>query len=291
MATSFDNSWLALSKPGKAQKYFDLDTPSNMSLEDKSYNKINAWWLAEFSRLIYRQEQDELGQYADGLTRQAVLQQVGFQELHFFNNKSTQCAVFAPQDGTFAVLVFRGTHDAYNWLLNLNTWPATWQKGGSVHSGFKSSFDAVWQVVENYLDSLQVPVYYTGHSLGGAMAVLAASSRPPYALYTFGCPRVGNSAFTETLQGFPHYRIVNHCDVFTTVPARFLNFAHTGKLIYIASNNQFLFNPSDELIKSDRKRVDPNLSETTNFRHWYDPAEFLADHAPVNYVAHLERRL
>ncbi len=291
MATLFDNSWIALSKPGRAKTYFNLETLPDMHLEDKSYNKINAWWLAEFSRLIYRQEQDELGKNADGLTRQSVLQQVNFQELRFFNHKSTQCAVFAPKNEQFAVLVFRGTHDAYNWLLNLNTWPATWKMGGTVHAGFKQSFEAVWQAVDSYLETLQVPIYYTGHSLGGAMTVLAASRRPPYALYTFGCPRVGNQAFTETLQGFPHYRVVNHCDIFTTVPARFFNFSHKGKLIYIASNNQFLFNPSDELIKFDRKQTDPNLSEPTNFRHWYDPAEFLADHTPVNYVAHLERRL
>jgi len=40
---------------------------------------------------------------------------------------------------------------------------------------------------------------FTGHSLGGALAMLAASYWPPEQVHTFGCPRVGNSGFVKTV--------------------------------------------------------------------------------------------
>ena len=45
------------------------------------------------------------------------------------------------------------------------------------------------------------PLYVVGHSLGAAVAVLASSGfmlnhgATPAAIYTYGCPRVGNEAF------------------------------------------------------------------------------------------------
>lgn len=84
-----------------------------------------------------------------------------------------------------------------------------------------------------------VPVYVTGHSLGGALAtVVFAAIRgrplPPNVmlrdLITFGSPRVGDEEFSQSLltdrtRKTPNlqssYRIVNKDDVVTSVPGTF----------------------------------------------------------------------
>lgn len=294
MSIEFDNTWNALLEPGFATEYFSLPTLKPMKLGITHYDPINAWWLAEFSRLIYRQEQDELGDLFDGLTRDQVLAKVGFRESRFFNGGRNQCAIIeSAQQPQVAILVFRGTDHVQDWIANLNTLPATWEYGGIVHSGFKEEFSEVWPQIVNYLDTLTMPLIYTGHSLGGALALLAASAKPPHMVYTFGCPRVGDERFAHTLKNIPVHRVINNRDIVPTLPpmTALLEFCHVGELHYITHNGQLLINPNDELIEADRRKSDPIFGKITDDRRWFDPYEFLADHAPINYVAHLERLL
>jgi hypothetical protein len=66
------------------------------------------------------------------------------------------------------------------------------------------------------------PLFITGHSMGGALAVLTAwrlatLGRPPVATYTFGAPRVGDTTFCSGY-ALPTYRIVNRLDIVPEVP-------------------------------------------------------------------------
>ena len=72
-----------------------------------------------------------------------------------------------------------------------------------------------------------LPLYFTGHSLGGALATVLAylltTTDPlltPPVLYTFGEPRVGNLAFARSLAlALPsHYRVVHWRDVVPHLP-------------------------------------------------------------------------
>ena len=56
---NFDNSWDAVLEPGKATLYFDVLSDIGFEVDSLSYSKINAWWLAELCRLVYRQGADE----------------------------------------------------------------------------------------------------------------------------------------------------------------------------------------------------------------------------------------
>ena len=64
----------------------------------------------------------------------------------------------------------------------------------------------------------------TGHSLGGALALLATRSINTdnlAACYTFGSPRVGNQEFDEVLKA-PVYRVVNAFDLVPFSPPSFI---------------------------------------------------------------------
>lgn len=292
---NFDNSWNALLNPGKAAKYFDLHSGKPFEATATSYSKINAWWLAEFSRLIYKDDAVGPGK------RQDFLDKVGLQE-HFIESPphaqaDTQCAIIKPSQTDkppFAVLVFRGTSNLRDWLTNLRELPVEWEKGGQVYDGFMHALNSVWDPVEAALDQLNCPLFYTGHSLGAALATLAASRRPPQGLYTFGSPFVGDKQFALTLPGQGMFRVANNRDIVATLPLDLADFGqvHVGELHYIAHDGQMLLNPADDQVAKDRLQRDTMNSPSSNLlRHFIEPAEFLADHAPVNYVAHLERAI
>jgi len=279
MPTLFDNSWTALTRPGQAKSYFNINYPP-LELDANSYSKVNALWLAELSRLVYNENSS---------IRQDYLQHVKMYETRFFEHRSNYAIIV--ESAQLAVLVFRGTTTWQDWWFNLQTWPTVWPLGGQVHSGFKKALENIWQAIDNYLNTLKVPVFYTGHSLGGALAILAASKRPPKSWYTFGAPLVGDAKFVSTLT-MSGYRVVNNRDIFATLPPTWIGqFWPAGELHYIARHHQRLANQTVECVFKNRKSSDYPLQELTNYRKWYYPPEFLYDHAPVNYVAHLERLL
>ena len=89
------------------------------------------------------------------------------------------------------------------------------------------------------------PLWITGHSLGGALATLAAArfalemDKPVRGIYTFGQPRVGDREFArifdaELKQRF--FRFVNNSDIVTRIPTRELFFSHVGSLRFFDSN-------------------------------------------------------
>lgn len=87
-----------------------------------------------------------------------------------------------------------------------------------VHPGFWQAFEAVRPEIEATLSHAKLkdlPLYITGHSLGGAIAIVAthvlASDRTA-ACYTFGAPRVGNLAFGQCIK-VPIYRFINANDI------------------------------------------------------------------------------
>lgn len=117
--------------------------------------------------------------------------------------------------GRLAIIAFRGTEpiNLASWLTDADVItqdvPASWNARGEVHRGFLANLEAVWDDVEDQLGRTPegaAPVeaiYITGHSLGGAMAVLAAAQllRSPdraarlRGVYTYGQPAVGDHAF------------------------------------------------------------------------------------------------
>ena len=288
----FDNSWKALLKPGETTLYFDVYGRTKLQVDRPEFSPINAWWLAEFSRLIYRLGPQEAPSFPAGPSRQEILNGVGLEELKFIRSDKAQCAVIksiASPDPKFRALVFRGTDEPIDWLTNLRVRLTRWAGPGHVHEGFRDAFETVWPEVEQLLTEDDGPIFYTGHSFGAALATLAAARRPPQTLYTYGSPLVGDKVFVASLSGVRTYRVVNNRDIVTTLPPP-LGYHHAGELHYITHDGSIVVNPDDVTVALDRLRRDSSAKLLRNLNGAFtDAPEFLADHAPVNYVAHLER--
>ncbi len=94
--------------------------------------------------------------------------------------------------------------------------------GIEVHQGFLDDADAAWTFVRPLLRP-GVETRITGHSLGGALAVLTAmrvqlAGLPVARVVTFGQPKVTNEAGVARFRALPLLRVVNHDDPVPLLP-------------------------------------------------------------------------
>ena len=104
------------------------------------------------------------------------------------------------------ILAIRGTDGATDALTDALIGPGVpGPSGTAVHAGFNRTWKSLQEQIDRHLPSQGLAgttVHCVGHSLGGALATLAAdylSHRTQVKLYTFGCPRVGMIDFTQSL--------------------------------------------------------------------------------------------
>lgn len=182
---------------------------------------------------------------------------------------------FVAANDTHTLIVFRGSTSIPDWLTNFQSVidPGPLDgKNSKVHKGFQDALFPTLLTIGWHLSNIKSStakdnVWVTGHSLGGALAVLLTAMMVdvditsnmiiPKGLYTFGAPRVGNQAFQVAFdQKFSHtsFRIVNEGDVVPHLPPEFLSpgFSHTRKPI--------LF------LEDGTREEDPTGSEWQKFR-------------------------
>ncbi len=165
------------------------------------------------------------------------------------------------QDGAVGVLAFRGTvPDSFlNWLTDADTTLRNFHFG-RVHGGFFLNVEPLWGEIAEAIDQAirgesepalgQEPqgklrnLYITGHSLGAAMAVIAAARiyANDYAdwqelvrgVYTYGQPAVGDADFARHYEPrLPLYRHVYGYDIVPHLPPRTVGeFVHFGEEFY-----------------------------------------------------------
>jgi len=118
-----------------------------------------------------------------------------------------------------------------------------------VHRGFYNAYLTVARQVNLAAKSLLAScqgchIYITGHSLGGAIATLAAADlfqvTKDLTLYTFGSPRVGDEKFAAYFDRIvpDTYRVVHSQDLVPHLPQRFLGFRHVSREVWYHSGAQ-----------------------------------------------------
>lgn len=197
-------------------------------------NIHNAHFLGTAAKLAYK-DADEV---------QKTLASWKMDLVKFFDRSDTQ-AYLAQNDDT-CILAFRGTQPdkVKDWLTDLNTTQVAGPVG-KVHAGFWNALNNVWADVSSTLQAKRGTrnLWITGHSLGGALAVLATAKllmdkqhpRPVTGLYTYGQPRVGNETFCKSFDqamGAKTFRFVNYKDIVPRVPLTRMKFGDLGTFQY-----------------------------------------------------------
>lgn len=259
----------------------------------KQLSMANAWWLCNLSHLAYYDEADA----------RPVLQRVGLRLEAFIDDrkeqdskgkliKDTQALIVSNDDAV--MLVFRGTEpDAYKDILaDAYLTPVDFPGKGKVHAGFYYALSGdCWRHILEVLDRPEnkaKSLWISGHSLGAAMAMVAAAHVKPAGLYNFGSPRVGDAAFCASLANVNFHRFVNCSDVVTQVPLKdLLGFQHGGTLQYFDAPASLYTQPSKTFTERDRLKAQwlyplqvwpvPLLNDKLFLRSF-------ADHAVLNYA-------
>ena len=146
---------------------------------------------------------------------QPVFDHLGFSLIEQFDRNGTQ-AILAT-DGHLTILAFRGTEEIGDFLADLRYVKTDFPGGGRVHRGFYHAFVQVRDEIAAGLENIAAPTIFTGHSLGAAMALMAAVMWSPQEVHVFGCPKTGNKDFVRRLTR-PVNRYENWLDIVTYLP-------------------------------------------------------------------------
>jgi hypothetical protein len=289
-----DRSFTALFGPNQRYPYFENADAFPFQTDARRFALANAWWLAEASMLVYVADKSFV---ADQFRR------VGLNHVRVFrspaNSTHDSQGLIASND-RFAIVVMRGTEpdQPKDFLTDLNLLHTEADDGGQVHLGFKAALDEVWGEMKPHLDALASEgrtIWFTGHSLGAALAVLAADRFGNAAgVYTFGSPRVGDAGFRSRYRQ-PTYRIVNNTDVVTELPPPVF-YRHVGQLSYFGSDHRLNDGIQPDQLLRDRVKghmtaLMTRLSDWAELRFDPIPPKSLCDHAPIDYVTHCWNQL
>jgi triacylglycerol lipase len=187
------------------------------------------------------------------------------------------------------VVVFRGTEpdEIDDIKADVDAVLVVAETVGRVHRGFKREVDDLWEPLEAALRENTKPLWFTGHSLGGAMATISAgrcilSPIPsnPSGLFTFGSPRVGNRRYINFVK-LNHYRWVNNNDIVARMPPRWLGYTHSGRELYLDAYGKV------RSFTSWHKFRDRWLGFFLTLRRW--KFDHLSDHLITSYIQYIHQ--
>lgn len=149
------------------------------------------------------------------------------EDVHFLNHEDETQAFITHNDKVILISI-RGTQEGRDMARDADARQVPHESGlGQAHRGFHEVFVSTKDFIKKYIDAFytgEQTILVVGHSLGGAIALLAAEwirrlpEKPEVVLYTYGAPRVGDATFVREANDLTHHRIVNHNDPVPGVP-------------------------------------------------------------------------
>lgn len=192
----------------------------------------NAYWLANFAKMSYKNEK-EIYTFYRSLSM----------KVDYYHEKGNECTLAYNDNDIF--IAFSGT--TFNeWLDILDDIDAKCIRHtecGCAHEGFyiRAIHINSWLVQKIMMiqdDGKQRKIWITGHSLGGAVAIISSTllNFEIAGIYTFGQPRVGDrkfvKCFDETL-GSKTFRFVHTCDIVPRLPSVLSGYRNNQTMVYI----------------------------------------------------------
>lgn len=229
--------------PESAEKYNPYFCPrpvGAMSLDTdiKGYSFNNAYWMAWAAWIAY----DMSGNGA-----LSKLEKVGLANARVVSIPKSGLQAYVASTDDFVVVAFRGTDGPLDVLFDLSfdqKHDDTFGVEGKVHEGFLAAINSGWpelraEIMARTAANQGKPVYVTGHSLGAAMASLAAirlklDGFNISGVYLNSTPRTGDATFAKFYDAHLRdvtYRVVIDEDIIPRLPPPAEAASEFGKLI------------------------------------------------------------
>ncbi len=229
--------------------YFEHTRLLDPPIQRAAYSDRTAWIMAKLSQVAYEQFEGTDKESAEAATARLhkKLRSGGFELVETFIKSTRRMgaepkrgnditmpkvdtqAILVRKPGSMAVLAFRGSEpNVTDWVYTDAdaVFVETGEGEGRIHRGFYEAFQVVREDIERAIADPEkvppgLPVYVTGHSLGGALANVAGMElekvRTLAAVYTYGSPRVGDDLWASRMK-VPVYRVVNGRDIVPLMP-------------------------------------------------------------------------
>ena len=226
--------------------------------------------------------------YADDATIRAVCAPA-FNDVYIQTIQATDNKFFLATSTTtrFQLISIAGTANVDNVLLDadLNQQFVPELKI-SLHRGFAKAAQAVYNDLKPHLIA-GYHVQVTGHSLGGAEAVivgmiLQAAGTPPVSIVTFGQPKVSNQAGVDAFKDLPLTRVVNMNDIIPVLPLD--PFRHIGPELVLFAGPKYS-------VVEERPFDPKQIAAAWQALQQHKPPEEFPQHYIVNYIADLDSKL
>ncbi len=246
---------------GVAVDQADLDSLREFNDRNYGFDLRNIYWCARLSHMAY-QGSVEIERSLESIGASGCLLEDTVID--------TQCLVAVTGKAVF--VAFRGSEkELQDWITNADVTQRrpVWLGGSSaqLHAGFSKALDRIWPDVSRWLLEQKVverglPVWFTGHSLGGALATLSAlrftlelqdskTRATVGGLHTFGQPRVGDAKcarLIDSLMPNRYTRSINQRDIVPRIPFtveidQIYEYEHAGRVIYFNENGTAVMDP------------------------------------------------
>ncbi|KAH9245044.1 hypothetical protein BASA81_017500 [Batrachochytrium salamandrivorans] len=207
----------------------------------------------------------ECGVVCEGDIKDTIIQTVFLKK----RGKTTAGIVAIQPSSKTIIVAFRGTNKLSDWITNtkFTKWPAPWLKNKSssstnhkrvpfpegleIHGGFQTAYLDIRLLMMRGIRTARknhpgFKLVFTGHSLGGALASLAAadyvnreSGDTSYvSVYSYGEPRIGNLEWADWFDSLSltSYRVTSQGDPVPRLPPHMLGYRHTNQEYFITSD-------------------------------------------------------
>lgn len=259
-----------------------------------AFNLANAAWLTDLSYLVYADKdfiKDKVKNVGFTVKPDDF---IGFDQ----SNESTQCAIIHNTDTL--IVIFRGTefnprrirHVILDSIVDLNAaLIKVPELNGNVHTGFFNKAEEAYDDVVEIIKKIHTnqSIWFTGHSMGGALAIITAQlfahrqQQTVQGVYTIGCPRVGDAEFVEQYP-IPLYCLINHQDPVPRIPTKEYNLNNPLALKSYQPMGEIKYFDSDKKLQDiDRNSANTHdlLNPGSTFLVTFLPN--MLDHAPYRY--------
>lgn len=186
------------------------------------FDRKTAYWMSWLSVQAYRQGTDAL----------MHLGKVGLTDVDLLKEDSTGFQAFVGSTNDYVIVSFAGTSELIDYITDLTfaSKPETLRGiPGNVHIGFLNVLERSWpkllELVKKHT-AVNKPILLTGHSMGGAQAVISAARLaklgfPVDSIYIYAVPRIGDETYANYIEKqFPKriWRFVNNEDLVPRLP-------------------------------------------------------------------------